>query len=150
LASPAGRRGAGEGKTTFRGKHAQERYLAFTDLLAERIGQDMLRVTNLEAITRWWDQQVTALAGPQGAPLEQLLAEDILTCWLDWYLLRLMQAKVLEMGASGAMMIHTVEQMLDASQGRYLKAVKTLAQIRKLGVPVVQNNLAASQTNVAG
>ena len=43
-----------------------------------------------------------------------------------------------------------VQMRVDAAQNRYLKAVKTLAQIRKLGVPVVQINVAAQQTNVAG
>jgi len=43
-----------------------------------------------------------------------------------------------------------VQRRVDAAHQRWLKAVKTLAQIRKLGVPVVQINLAAQQTNVAG
>ena len=43
-----------------------------------------------------------------------------------------------------------VQRRLDAAHQRWVKAVKTLAQIRKLGVPVVQINLAAQQTNVAG
>jgi hypothetical protein len=119
-----------------------------TTLIAKVAGAAQLATQ--EAILCWWDHQVTALAGPQGAPLEQLLAEDILTCWFDWYLLRLMQGKVLESGALGAMTIHTVEHMLDAAQGRYLKAVKTLAQIRKLGVPVVQVNIGTHQVNTAG
>jgi hypothetical protein len=50
LAPPAQRGVARERDTALRRQHGQERRLVRTDLLAERIGQDVLRVTNLEAI----------------------------------------------------------------------------------------------------
>jgi hypothetical protein len=101
-----------------------------------------------EAITRWYEAEFQRLAGPAPSPLEGLLVGDILTCWLDldrWRLLSVALDKAPTRGDA-----QTVQRRVDAAHQRWLKAVKTLAQIRKLGVPVVQINLAAQQTNVAG
>jgi hypothetical protein len=51
LAPPARRRRSGEGDAAFRGEHRQQRRLVRTDLLAERIGQDVLRVVHPERVT---------------------------------------------------------------------------------------------------
>jgi hypothetical protein len=101
-----------------------------------------------EAITRCCAAQEQALAGPTPSPLEVLLVSDIITCWLDldrWRLTSVALDKAPTRGDQQA-----VQMRLDAAHNRWLKAVKTLAQIRKLGVPVVQINVAAQQTNVAG
>lgn len=101
-----------------------------------------------EAITRWCAAQFQALAGPTPSPLEALLVDEILTCWLDldrWRLTSVALDKAPTRGDEQA-----VQRRVDAAHQRFLKAVKTLAQIRKLGVPVVQINVAAQQTNVAG
>ena len=42
------------------------------------------------------------------------------------------------------------QHWLDRAQKRYLTALKTLAQVRRLLVPVVQVNIAQKQINVAG
>ena len=101
-----------------------------------------------EAITRWCEAQFQALAGPTPSPLDAMLVNDIVTCWLDldrWRLASLALDQAPTRGDQQA-----VQRRVDAAHQRLLKAVKTLAQVRKLGVPVVQINLAAQQTNVAG
>ena len=105
-------------------------------------------VARQEAITRWYEAEFQRLAGPAPSPLEVLLVGEILTCWLDldrWRLISVALDKAPTRGDA-----QTVQRRVDAAHQRWLKAVKTLAQIRKLGVPVVQINLAAQQTNVAG
>jgi hypothetical protein len=42
------------------------------------------------------------------------------------------------------------QRRMDHSHKRYLSALKTLAQVRKLAVPVLQINIAKKQTNIAG
>ena len=101
-----------------------------------------------EAITRWCAAQFQALAGPTPSPLEAMLVDEILTCWLDLDRWRLTSEALDKAPTRGDQ--QAVQQRVDAAQQRLLKAVKTLAQIRKLGVPVVQINVAAQQTNVAG
>ena len=116
------------------------------DLLITQLSVDDM--ARQEAITRWCAAQEQALAGPTPSPLEAMLVSDILTCWLDldrWRLTSVALDKAPTRGDQQA-----VQQRVDAAQQRFLKAVKTLAQIRKLGVPVVQINVAAQQTNVAG
>ncbi len=87
------------------------------------------------------------LAGPDPSPLERLLAERIVACWLQ------LQHADLTYGRNVDYM--TMEQIdyhqrrLDRLQKRYLSAIKTLAQIRKLG-PAVQINIAEKQINTAG
>ena len=101
-----------------------------------------------EAITRWYEAEFQRLAGPAPSPLEVLLVGDILTCWLDldrWRLVSVALDKAPTRGDA-----QTVQRRVDAAHTRLLKAVKTLVQLRKLGVPVVQINLAAQQKNVAG
>jgi hypothetical protein len=39
---------------------------------------------------------------------------------------------------------------MDRAHKRYLSAIKTLATVRKLAVPVLQINVAKQQVNVAG
>ena len=39
---------------------------------------------------------------------------------------------------------------ISKAQARYLAAIRTLAQVRRLGVPVVQVNIGGQQVNVTG
>jgi hypothetical protein len=101
-----------------------------------------------EAISRWCATTFQELAGPTPSPLEAMLVGDILTCWLDldrWRLASVALDKAPTRGDQQA-----VQMRVDAAHNRLLKAVKTLAQIRKLGVPVVQVNIGTHQVNTAG
>jgi hypothetical protein len=88
------------------------------------------------------------LAGPSPTPLEQLLVARVVSCWLqvhdadvryarDWPNMSLAQAKF-------------YEHRMDRTHKRYLSAIKTLALVRKLVLPVLQVNIAEKQVNVAG
>ena len=85
------------------------------------------------------------LAGP--SPLERVLAERIVACWLHLYHLEMGYANKdsisLELAAH-------YQRSIDRAHKRYLSAIKTLAVVRKLAVPVLQVNIARKQVNVAG
>jgi hypothetical protein len=85
------------------------------------------------------------LAGPASTPLERVLVERIVACWLHLYHLEMVYA-----GSHGMEWAAHHQRCLDRAHKRYLSAIKTLAVVRKLAVPVVQVNLARKQVNVAG
>ena len=87
------------------------------------------------------------LAGPNPFPLERLLAERIAACWLHLYNLEMTYASrdsvSLDLGSY-------FQKCIDRAHKRYLSAIKTLATVRKLALPVLQVNIAKKQVNVAG
>jgi len=87
------------------------------------------------------------LAGPAPTPQERLLAERIGTCWLHVYHLEAIYASKnsmsLELGTY-------YQKSIDRAHKRYLSAIKTLATVRKLALPVLQVNTVEKQVNMAG
>jgi hypothetical protein len=101
-----------------------------------------------EGLLRKLELLRSELASPSPTPLEQLLVARVVSCWLqvhdadmryaqNWPNLSLAQAKF-------------YEQRMDRTHKRYLSAIKTLALVRKLALPVLQVNIAEQQVNVAG
>src|SRR5262249_9715602 len=87
------------------------------------------------------------LAGPTPSPLERLLAERIAACWLHVNYLEARYGRNDNMTLDVGMYY---QKAIDRAHKRYLFAIKTLAVIRKLAVPVLQVNIAKKQVNVAG
>jgi hypothetical protein len=87
------------------------------------------------------------LAGPQPSPLERLLAERITLCWLHLYYAEALYAQNIH--ALSLRQAEYYEQRLSKAQARYLAAIRTLAQVRRLGVPAVQVNIGQQQV-IAG
>lgn len=87
------------------------------------------------------------LAGPNPSPLERLLAERIAACWLHLYNLEMTYAS--KDGWPLDLAMH-YQKSIDRAHKRYLSAIKTLATVRKLALPVLQVNIAKKQVNVAG
>lgn len=113
--------------------------------LIEALGTDNLAFK--EGLASKLEVLRAELAGPDATPLERLLAERIATCWLhvNDAEVRNAQAKGLTIEAGD---YH--QRRLDRAHKRYLSALKTLALVRKLAVPVLQVNIARKQVNVAG
>jgi hypothetical protein len=86
------------------------------------------------------------LAGPDPSPLERLLAERIVACWLQLQYADVIYAQ--NLGEMNMTQSEYHQRRLDRLHRRYLSSIKTLAQIRKLG-PAVQINLAERQINTA-
>jgi hypothetical protein len=82
--------------------------------------------------------------------VEQLAIEAILTAWLDYQLTMARWSKYEGQGLSIRQVEHW-QKRLTRTQGRYLRALETLARIRKLGVSIQVNIAAAGgqQINVA-
>jgi len=111
---------------------------------------DKFSGTNLvfkESLTRKLELLRAELNGPTPTAVERLLVERIVTCWLHLHHLEMIYAGKdslsLELGTY-------YQRSLDRAQKRYLAAIKTLAVVRKLAVPVLQVNIARKQVNLAG
>ena len=97
-----------------------------------------------ETLPRKLDQLRAELGGPDPAPLERLLVKRVVSCWLHLHHLELTYASKesmsLELGAY-------YQRCLDRAHRRYLSAIKTLAVVRRLALPVLlaQVNIAAKQ-----
>jgi len=101
-----------------------------------------------EAQTRKLDQMGAAISGPDPSALERLLANQIVLCWQQLRLITIREAQEREYSLTKG---DYYQRCLDRAQRRYLQAIKTLAQVRRLGVPALQVNIAADggkQVNV--
>jgi hypothetical protein len=89
--------------------------------------------------------------GYKGSPiLERLLIEQVMIAWLD---LDIVQVKYA--AATGSSHTHDSgaywDRRLNSAQHRYLRAVESLARVRKLAlVAPLQVNIGGQQINVAG
>ena len=113
-------------------EHAWIQVLAGTDLVSQEVLAQQLQMLKVE------------LGGPSPTPLEQILVERIVVCWL--------QMQQADLWAARHVTQHDTwsEQRQDRAQGRLLAAVKALAQVRKLLRPgtAIQVNIAQQQVNV--
>ena len=87
------------------------------------------------------------LSGPEPSPLERLLVERIVMCWLHLY-----YAEAIYIQSMSELTLRQAEfhqKRITLAHNRYLSAIRTLAQVRRLGVPAVQVNIGEQQVNVA-
>lgn len=103
-----------------------------------------------EATERMAAELRRQLGGEDAPPLERLLAERAVVCWLQLNYVDTILAQ--RLGGDGLTrgQIEMYQEWLDRAQKRYLAALKTLAQVRRLLVSVVQVNIADKQVNIAG
>jgi hypothetical protein len=87
------------------------------------------------------------LAGESPSPLEQLLVERIAATWLQLHYFETLYAQNINNLTILQSEFH--QKRIDRAHRRHLSAIKTLAQIRKMG-PAVQVNIAEKQINTAG
>lgn len=88
------------------------------------------------------------LLGPDPSPLERLLVERVVCCWIavNGYETRHAQK-------AGDMTIPQSEyhqRLTDRAHRRFLSSVKSLAQVRRLALPAIQVNIGDKQVNVGG
>jgi hypothetical protein len=91
------------------------------------------------------------LAGPNPTSMELLLAE---TAALAWFSLRMHEAHFLrastsEEGLTIQLSDHH-QRRIDRAHRRLMATLRTLATVRRLGVPAIQVNVAPRQVNIAG
>ena len=114
-------------------------------VLVEKMSGDLLL---REALSLRLAAMRKEVAGRDPSPLERLLAERVVACWLQ-----LQHAEAIHVNGLGK---HTMSQSeyhqrrLDKLHRRFLAAIRALAQVRKLLTPAVtQINVAEQQVNVA-
>jgi hypothetical protein len=99
-----------------------------------------------EPISQELDRVLAELEGPNPTPIERLLAERASLCWfiVHWY-------ENTYANASGWYIEQAAFQhrKIDKAHARFLSALRTLAQVRKLALPTLQVNIAKNQVNVA-
>src|SRR5205823_4272861 len=121
--------------------------------LALEAEQSLVRAaagTNLAlklSLTRKLELLRTELAGPKPTPIERLLVERAVACWLQVQDADIRYAQAKDLGIKWG---DYFQNRIDRTHRRFLSALKTLALVRKLAVPVLQVNIARKQVNVAG
>jgi hypothetical protein len=113
--------------------------------LARNAGGDDLAIT--EAMPAKLAQVQRELEGPAPTPLERLLAERAAVCW---FLVNLYESSYAGAKNQTFRQAEYEQRKIDRAHGRFLSAVRTLAQVRKLALPALQVNIGAKQVNVAG
>lgn len=119
------------------------------DMVAPSPGMQAATVIRA-VIEKEYDFKLTQVAGDNPTPLEKMLAERIvslrllLTHWERTY-----EAK-LSATMSLALCSHH-QKRIERTEKRYVSAIKSLAQVRRLQLPIqVQVNIAEKQINLAG
>lgn len=90
-----------------------------------------------------------SLTLPTDTMLERMLIQQCVTAHLHHYVIELQYQNAREGGASLEQGMYW-EKKLSASQRRYLRAIETLARVRRLNQVPVQINIGERQVNIAG
>jgi hypothetical protein len=100
-----------------------------------------------EFLTHQLQSMRVEVAGENPSALERLLAERVVATWLEVQLFEALYAVGMK-GGTFKQDDHR-QKRLDRAHRRHLSAIRTLAQIRKMG-PAVQINIAEKQINTTG
>jgi hypothetical protein len=100
-----------------------------------------------EALARKLELMRAELAGENPTPVERLLADRVAACWLYLHHLEAVYAGKESMSLA---LGDYYQRSITSAHKRYLAAIKALAMVRKLALPVLQVNIARKQVNVAG
>ncbi len=140
---------------------AVRRMLDFVPELVSQFGGDLVQAAERplidamggedlafkEAVKRKLAMMRAELAGPSPTPLEMLLVDRIVTCWLQVQSADIAAAQT----TNCPLELADFQQRRQArAHRRYLSAIKMLATVRKLALPALQLNIGQNQVNVAG
>ena len=89
------------------------------------------------------------IGGPDPSPLEDLLVQRIALCWLQVHYLEAIYALNVENNGLSGRWSESMQRSIGRAHRRYLSAIKTLVQVRRLLGPMVQVNIAEKQVNIA-
>jgi hypothetical protein len=126
---------------------AQRAQMMLTDTIAA--GEPLMEEA-LEARLALMREEI---AGENPTPLEVLLTERVVSCWMVVELFDVLMAAQLWRGNEKLVSPSYLKHMIrwqESVTRRYLAAIKCLVQVRKLLRPSMQINYAEQQVNVAG
>jgi hypothetical protein len=121
-------------------------------LLMSAILPDGMAANMRESILSGLTHQADELRQPTDGPLEHLLIDQVITCWLDDSLMRMAYGSVASTSHSLALGDYW-QRKLTMTQKRYLRAIESLAKVRRLMRLTLQINIAepgSQVVNVAG
>lgn len=95
-----------------------------------------------EAIKHKLNELRRELEGPNPSHLEKLLIDRIVACWLQVQEADFQAARPNGLSAAQA---NFVQKRQDKAHKRFLSAIKTLTQVRKMALPNLQVNIAENQ-----
>lgn len=99
------------------------------------------------SFTAAWEQLPRELARPGDGELERLLVQQVALAWLKLAYVEYYHARSLLDGSLTIAQAEFRERRLSAAQRRYLRAIETLARVRRLNLPALQVNIGAQQVN---
>ena len=120
-------------------EHAREALITRASGAKALFTQELLRC-EAQAMTR-------ALAGHAPTPLEALLVDRIVVCWMHLHYAETLYFQNMRDYSLTQATFH--QHRITAAHNRYLSAIRTLAQVRRLQAPHVQVTIAEQQLNVA-
>lgn len=100
-----------------------------------------------EALDRKLASLRKEIAGANPTPLDRLLIQRVVACWLQVQHADVTYTQAMQDGVNLAHGDY-YQRRQDRAQRRYLSAIRTLAQVRRLLTPQVQLNVASQQVNV--
>jgi len=106
-----------------------------------------------DALSGRLDMMREEIAGENPTPLEILLTERVVSCWMQVELFDVLMAAQLWRGNEKCVSPSYLKHMIrwqESATRRYLAAIKCLVQVRRLLRPSMQINYAEQQVNVAG
>jgi len=119
-----------------------ERWKLTGDMVAHAEGKMLATIGGTPLIVEGVKAGLAAQRGELGyataSPLERLLIDQIVVCWLQWYQAQLGYTDAMAEGSTLARGAYW-ERRLTIVQGRYLRAIDTLARVRRLAIPVQVN-----------
>ena len=108
--------------------------------------QPAARVAILHGVTRMRD----ALGEEEATPIECLLIDQVILCWLNLNWVQHTYAGIMAKSITLTIGVYW-EKRLSTAQARYMKAIETLAKVRRLSKATpLQVNIGGQQINVAG
>ena len=126
------------------GLAAVVRRVLLEKVTANAVGQSAIRreIADLQAV----------LGRDQATALDQLLIDHLIVCWLRYHwtegVANQHMAATVATGTPQADQHAYWDKRLSAAQRRYLRAIETLARVRKMQLPTVQVNIGENQVNV--
>ena len=122
-----------------------------TDSVAEQAEESLIKASATKefsrlAARRRLERTRTELAGPSPTPLVRLAARNAARCSLEADLAHRGSAEML---AKNAVPTEALQRWLDRADARFRKALKTLADLQRLPIPVLQVNVGGRQVNIA-
>jgi hypothetical protein len=112
-------------------------------LVARIAGENLATRASLEFEL---ERMTHELAGPTPTPMERMLVDRVVTCWLHTHHYELLHLR--EGQCMAPAVLEALRRQMARSHGQLLSALKALATVRRMALPALQVNVGAQQVIV--